>query len=55
MRLESRAVSAQARWAVLYQRFASRGEAGFATKVLSAMGYEFGGHEEELAGRQGGA
>jgi 6-phosphogluconate dehydrogenase len=33
--------------AALYQRFASRGEAGFANQVLSAMRHEFGGHAEE--------
>jgi 6-phosphogluconate dehydrogenase len=31
----------------LYQRFASRGEADFADKVLSAMRQAFGGHEEK--------
>jgi 6-phosphogluconate dehydrogenase len=30
----------------LYQRFTSRGEADFADKLLSAMRFEFGGHEE---------
>src|SRR5580698_8485613 len=30
--------------AALYERFASRGEADFANKLLSAMRYEFGGH-----------
>jgi 6-phosphogluconate dehydrogenase len=30
----------------LYQRFASRGEADFAERLLSAMRMEFGGHEE---------
>jgi 6-phosphogluconate dehydrogenase len=30
----------------LYERFASRGEADFADKLLSAMRMEFGGHEE---------
>ncbi|HET7518749.1 MAG TPA: decarboxylating 6-phosphogluconate dehydrogenase [Actinomycetes bacterium] len=30
----------------LYERFASRGEADFAGKLLSAMRKEFGGHEE---------
>jgi 6-phosphogluconate dehydrogenase len=30
----------------LYERFASRGEADFADKLLSAMRTEFGGHEE---------
>jgi len=33
--------------AALYQRFASRGEEGFADKLLSAMRYEFGGHLEK--------
>jgi 6-phosphogluconate dehydrogenase len=33
--------------AALYQRFASRGEADFADKVLSAMRHAFGGHEEK--------
>jgi 6-phosphogluconate dehydrogenase len=32
--------------AALYERFGSRGEADFADKVLSALRYEFGGHEE---------
>ena len=32
--------------AALYERFASRGEADFANKLLSAMRYEFGGHVE---------
>jgi 6-phosphogluconate dehydrogenase len=36
--------------ASLYQRFASRGEAEFANKLLSAMRYEFGGHVEKPAG-----
>jgi 6-phosphogluconate dehydrogenase len=31
----------------LTQRFASRGEEDFANKVLSAMRFEFGGHEEK--------
>jgi 6-phosphogluconate dehydrogenase len=30
----------------LYERFTSRGQAGFAEKLLSAMRKEFGGHEE---------
>ncbi len=36
--------------AALYQRFTSRGEADFATKILSAMRYEFGGHVERPTG-----
>ncbi len=35
--------------ASLYQRFASRGEAEFQNKVLSAMRYAFGGHHEKPA------
>jgi 6-phosphogluconate dehydrogenase len=33
--------------AALYERFSSRGEADFADKLLSAMRYEFGGHQEK--------
>jgi 6-phosphogluconate dehydrogenase len=36
--------------ASLYERFSSRGEDDFANKVLSAMRYEFGGHEEKVEG-----
>ncbi len=32
--------------AALYERFSSRGMADFASKVMSAMRYQFGGHEE---------
>jgi 6-phosphogluconate dehydrogenase len=32
--------------AALFERFSSRGEADFANKLLSAMRFEFGGHEE---------
>src|SRR5262249_54942507 len=32
--------------AALYQRFVSRGEGEFADKLLSALRFEFGGHEE---------
>ena len=41
--------------AALYERFGSRGEADFADKVLSALRYEFGGHEEKAAAKKGGA
>jgi 6-phosphogluconate dehydrogenase len=34
----------------LFQRFASRGEDEFASKLLSAMRFQFGGHLEKLAG-----
>ena len=33
--------------AALFERFSSRGQDDFANKVLSAMRYEFGGHEEK--------
>jgi 6-phosphogluconate dehydrogenase (decarboxylating) len=33
--------------AALYQRFSSRGESGYADKVLSAMRAAFGGHREK--------
>ncbi len=36
--------------AALYDRFASRGEADFASKMLSAMRQEFGGHVEKKGG-----
>jgi 6-phosphogluconate dehydrogenase len=35
--------------AALYERFSSRGEGDFADKVLSALRYQFGGHEEKAA------
>ena len=35
--------------AALYERFSSRGEDGFAEKVLCALRYGFGGHEENAA------
>jgi 6-phosphogluconate dehydrogenase len=44
------AVPAHVLTAALYERFSSRGEAGFADKLLSAMRYEFGGHVEKPAG-----
>ena len=40
------AVPANVLTAALYERFASRGEAEFQNKLLSAMRYEFGGHLE---------
>ena len=36
--------------AALYERFASRGQAGFANQLLSAMRHAFGGHLEKPAG-----
>ncbi len=44
------AVPAHVLSAALYERFASRGEAGYADKLLSAMRYQFGGHVEKPAG-----
>ncbi len=35
--------------AALQERFASRGNAGFANRVLSAMRHAFGGHQEKVA------
>jgi 6-phosphogluconate dehydrogenase len=31
----------------LYGRFGSRGEADFADRILSAMRFQFGGHQEK--------
>lgn len=36
--------------AALYERFSSRGEGDFADKLLSAMRFEFGGHQEKAKG-----
>ena len=36
--------------AALFDRFSSRGEADFANRLLSAMRFEFGGHEEKESG-----
>jgi 6-phosphogluconate dehydrogenase len=40
--------------AALYDRFSSRGEADFGDRVLSALRYQFGGHEEKDAAPKGG-
>jgi 6-phosphogluconate dehydrogenase len=45
------AVPAPVLTAALYARFGSRGEADFQNKLLSAMRYEFGGHEEKPGGK----
>ena len=37
--------------AALYQRFSSRGEGDFANRLMSAMRYQFGGHQEKPAGK----
>ena len=39
----------------LYERFSSRAAADFADKVLSAMRFQFGGHEEQAADKIGNA
>jgi 6-phosphogluconate dehydrogenase (decarboxylating) len=49
------AVPAPVLSAALYERFASRGGADFANKLLSALRHEFGGHEGEPAAPKGGA
>src|SRR5919197_400462 len=43
-------VPAQVLTTALYERFASRGEADYADKILSAMRKQFGGHAERPAG-----
>ena len=37
--------------AALFERFASRGDADYANRLLSAMRKQFGGHDEKKAGR----
>lgn len=44
------AVPAHVLSTALYERFASRGEADYADKLLSAMRFQFGGHHEKPAG-----
>jgi 6-phosphogluconate dehydrogenase len=44
------AVPAHVLTAALYERFASRGDADFANKIMSAMRFAFGGHIEKPAG-----
>jgi 6-phosphogluconate dehydrogenase len=46
------AVPAPVLTAALYERFSSRGEADFANKLLSAMRFQFGGHQEKAGGKQ---
>ncbi len=45
------AVPAPVLTAALFARFASRGEADYANRLLSAMRFEFGGHHEKAAGQ----
>jgi 6-phosphogluconate dehydrogenase len=39
--------------AALYARFSSRGQDDFADKMLSALRYQFGGHKEKAATKEG--
>jgi len=39
--------------AALYERFSSRGEDSFADKMLSALRFQFGGHEEKTGQKEG--
>jgi 6-phosphogluconate dehydrogenase len=41
--------------AALFDRFSSRGEGDFANQLLSALRYQFGGHEEKGAAGKSGA
>src|ERR1700733_6919266 len=41
--------------AALYERFSSRGEDTFADKLLSALRFQFGGHQEKTGGAKEGA
>jgi 6-phosphogluconate dehydrogenase len=41
--------------AALYERFSSRGEDDFSEKVLSALRFQFGGHEEKSGDSKAGA
>ena len=41
--------------AALFQRFSSRGEDEFAERLLSALRFQFGGHQEKTAEKSGGA
>jgi 6-phosphogluconate dehydrogenase len=47
------AVPAPVLAAALFERFSSRGEAGFADRLLSALRFQFGGHQEKRAGERG--
>ena len=49
------AVPAPVLSAALYARFSSRGQDDFADKMLSALRYQFGGHEEKAATKKVGA
>jgi 6-phosphogluconate dehydrogenase len=47
------AVPAPVLSAALYERFSSRGDDDFADKILSALRYGFGGHQEKTADKNG--
>jgi 6-phosphogluconate dehydrogenase len=49
------AVPAPVLSAALYARFSSRGQEDFADKILSALRYQFGGHQEEGTTKKAGA
>ena len=49
------AVPAPVLSAALYARFSSRGQEDFADKILSALRYQFGGHQEKAATKKAGA
>jgi 6-phosphogluconate dehydrogenase len=49
------AVPAPVLSAALDARFSSRGQDDFADKILSALRYQFGGHEEKAAAKKAGA
>ena len=49
------AVPAPVLSAALYERFSSRGQDDFADNMLSALRYEFGGHQEKAATKEEGA
>ncbi len=49
------AVPAPVLSAALYARFSSRGQDDFADKILSALRFQFGGHEEKAAAKKAGA
>ena len=48
-------VPAPALSAALYERFSSPGEDNFADKLLPALHYLLGGHEEKAASKKDGA
>jgi hypothetical protein len=51
-RMGANSVPARLLSAALYERFSSRGEGNFADMVLSALSYQFGGHEEKAPAQE---